>query len=176
MHRVKSSTGTALGSRNALCLSVCYEERKRKRGWPEFAAGSWLPCPPGNSSRASREAAAQERSGDICQGAGDANLQVHPPYYSPPVVRFVVYTFPSIGISCFFPACGSVNLRVTLPRTQPPSLSLLLAPAILLLQFHIVKDPVTNPMSSWPFTPSFMPFCTQQESYLLAPGILLPLD
>lgn len=117
----------------------------------EFAAGWWLPRPLGDGSRASEEAAAQERSGDICQGAGDTNLQVNPPYYS---AQFVFYPFPS---SCLFPAYGSVNLCVTLLRTRPPSLSLLRAPAILLLNFHIGKDPVTNPGSSWPFTSNFTP-------------------
>ena len=40
-----------------------------------FAAGSSLPRPLGDGSPASEETAAQERSGDICQGAGDANLR-----------------------------------------------------------------------------------------------------
>lgn len=142
----------------------------------EFAAGSSLPCPLGDSSPASEETAARERSGDICQGAGDTNLRVHPPCYSAPV-WFVFYTLPSRGISCFFPAYGSVNLCVTLPRTQPPSPPLFWAPVILLLWFHIGKDPGTNLGSSWPFTSSFTSSSyTWQKSYLLTPGILLRLD
>lgn len=55
MYGVKSLTGTALGSRNALCFSVCYKRRKCKPSQGlQLARGSrvcwWqLTCEPGNS-------------------------------------------------------------------------------------------------------------------------------
>lgn len=162
-------TGTASGSRNTPCFSVCYRKRKCKPSESEFAAGSLHPRPLGDSLRASEETAAQERSGDVCQGAGDANLQVHPLYYSAPA-WFVLYTLPSRG-SWFFPASASVSLCVTLRRTQPPPVSLLRAPAILPLQFHIGKALLTNLGSSWPFTSSFRPCSYTQQELLAAEGL-----
>lgn len=173
MYQVKSLTGTALGSRNGLCFSVCYKKRKRKPGQSlqldHRSRVRWVTARVQARKQLHRNGAVTVVRVLVTLTFGSTC----------PIIQLwcVFNSLPSRGISCFFPACGSVNLCVTLPRTQPHSLSLLWAPAVLPLQFHIRKDPVTNLRSSWPFTASFMPSSyVQRESYLLTPGILLPLD
>lgn len=172
MYRVKSLTGTALGSRNALRFSVCYGKEETQTR-PEFAAGSSLPCPPGVCGQ-----------GSSCTGTErwhSSGCWCHQPSGPPTLLfstslSFIIFLPEALVVLFCFPAYGSVNLCVTLPRTQPPSLSFLWAPAILMLQFHIKQVPVINLRSCWLFTSIFTPSYTQQGSYLLTPSILLPLD
>lgn len=175
MYRVKSLTGTALGSRNALCFSVCYKKRKCKRG---------RSLQLDRRSRV-RWATARRRARKQLRGDGavtSVRVLVTLTFGTTRLViqlqcglSFIIFLL--WGISWFFPAYGSVNLCVTLPRIQPPSLPPLWAPVILLLWFHIGKDPGTNLGSSWPFTSSVTSSSyTRQKSYLLTPGILLLLD
>lgn len=110
MYRVKSLTGTALGSRNTLCFSVCYKRRKCKPSQGlQLARGShvcwWqLTCEPGNS----------------CTGTGQwhlSGLWWHQPSGSAgcysAVTWFGFHTLPSGVICWFLSAYGWVDLCET---------------------------------------------------------------